>query len=532
MDVSIKLNGINDFCVSDEGKLHLHSRFSRFLSLILPYYYQGKVDAIAKEMLNQLKNDYLQQKPSDLHLALRILELKPSQEIAAEIKIYARVLGCQSVQLDTVAKTELSQRLEKLGLTVEQQQSYPDLMKMIEVNQLVDSIEGVNWKIENEHWEGPTLSFAAEGYDEPVLFVNGAPKPWNAARKEIFGTDLDASTLWRLPREWRFDSQGITHYPASDWEKLTPCGKLLGHDGNFYLDIMSTTEGLNHNWIRLVDDKGEVISAGLGGKLSTVGMMRSSIGRLKSPDHLEFVRPNTHRKTRILIDADTFHSIKSRKIERDQEEHNLFFNLYSRNCSKYTCEVAAEAGLHLDNSEFPSQIIGRELFHRINLYPPKIVLEIMQKITHLVQTVLAAGFAFVVGAWYQNPDVKELKKSYSHLWKVQPNQPFSVGSLINGTTTRIASSMKVGAWQDFVEDYRSLRKAYLEGRRRELMQLGYFEDPKFQIEWIELERQAAYGMPPRLESNHLFLNDPNQISTDDLEDLINVLVAANHLQQR
>jgi hypothetical protein len=28
----------------------------------LPFYYQGKVDAIAKEMLNQLKNDYLQQK--------------------------------------------------------------------------------------------------------------------------------------------------------------------------------------------------------------------------------------------------------------------------------------------------------------------------------------------------------------------------------------------------------------------------------------------------------------------------------------
>lgn len=531
MQVSAQVNGINDFCFNKEGKLHLRSRFSRFLSAVLPFYYQGKVDSTAKEVLNQLKNDYLKHSSSNLTLAFRVLELNPSREIASEIKAYARALSgksdCQAGQFgDVEIAPELSQRLEKLSLTAEQQTRYPELMKMIEVNELVDYMEGVNWKIENDHWEGQHLSFASEGCSEPILFLNGQPKPWSAARDEIFGADLNASTSWKLPKEWRFDSNGITHHQVADWEQLTPCGKLRGHDGCFYLDIMSTTEGLNHNWIRLVDDKGEVISAGLCGEIYSWAMMRSSVGKLNSPDHREFFKPNTHRTTRILIDADTFQSIKSRKIETDQKTHNLFFSLLTRNCSRYACEVAAEAGLHLDNSEFASQLVVRNLLQKINLRPPTKVLEIIQKITLIVRAIFATGLAFVMGAWYQNPDVSGLEKSYSHLWTVQPRKPFrSLRSFINGTNSFMASSMKVGAWQEFVANYRSVRKKYVECRKVELGRTEYFQDPEFQTKWLELERQAAYGMPPRLDNTHLFLNDMDNISTEDLEDHIGRLTA-------
>lgn len=521
------------FCYNKKGKLQLKSGFARFLSVILPYYYQGKVDYTAKEALVQLKNDYLHNKPSDLKFTARLLELHPSRQLASEINAYAYALSKKDVvenldQFEVKIASKLSQRLENLGLTAEQQQRYPELMKMIEVNDLVDYMEGANWKIDQENWEGIKLSFASEEHDEPVLFVDGEAMPWSEAKVKIFGENLDASTSWKInSKEWRFDSNGISHTSMSKWVELTPCGKLPEHDGNYYLDIMSTTEGLNHNWVRLINSDGEVISAGLCGEIYSTAMMRNSIGKLNSPDHREFFKPETHRTTRILIDAKTYESIKSGKIETDQKNHNRFFSLMTRNCSKYACEVAAVAGCDLDNSEYPSQLFLRKLLHRVNIHLPKTLLKVIQKITSIPRIILGTGLAFAMGAWYQNANVKKKEKKYGHLWKVQPRKPFrSISSFFNGTNSVMASSMKVGEWQEFVKQYREKRLNVLHKQKEDAALSKLLEDPEFQAKWAVLECHVAYEMPPELESSYLFINDPKYIPTKDVEDRIQALMTA------
>ncbi len=410
----------------------------------------------------------------------------------------------------------LSKSLENLGLSIEQQKKYPEFIEMIKENELVDYMEGINWKIDHEDWEGSRMSFASKDSDEPLLFIDGKSTLWSAAKEKLFG---DKPLSWKLSTsKYRIDSSGIRSQSMSEWSTLTPCGKLKNHDGNFYLDVMTTTEGLNHNWVRLIDDKGEVISAGLCGEIYSVAMLRDSVGKLNSPDHREFFKPNTHRSTRIRIDKETYETIKANKIETDQKTHNLFFSLMTRNCSKYTCEVASNAGLDLENSEFPSQLATRKILNAINFNPPTWMLRLFERVTSIFRHTLATGFAFIMGAWYQNPDVKELEDKYGHEWKVKPRKPFrSLKSFFDGTNSLMASSMKVAEWQNFVENYRLKRKAFLQTHKEELVVKEYFKVKDFENNWEKLEKEVMHEMPPKLDSGYLYLNHSHFIPTNDLE---------------
>jgi hypothetical protein len=543
------------------GGLRLISGFSRTLSVFIPSYYKRKVDTAAKELLEQLKSSYLgtngaPQASVILELASQFLALNPSQTIASEINAYAFALfnkesrrqlnqnpaaapieEGQEAELPAAAIQEiganpfnvaidpaLSARLEVLGLSLAEQREHPELMKMIQANDLADYLEGVNYKITNEGWEGTLLSFHSDAHDEPVLFIGGQPTQWSEAKTQLFGADINASTTWKLPEAWRLDSNGISPYSMANWETLTPCGRLLNHDGNFYLDIMSTTEGLNHNWVRLVNSNGEVISAGLCGEIYSVAMFRNSVGKLNSPDHREFFKPQTHRATRISITQETYENLKVNKLEVDQRTHNLFFSLMTRNCSKYACEVAQESGLNLDNAEFPSQLGARVLLNRVSITPPVCLLRVVQKVTGFFRSMAGMGFACVMGAWYQNPDVRELEDRYYDQWRIKPRKPFrSFRAFFDGTSSKMASSMKVGEWQEFVQAYRARRVEFLNEQRATHQNQAYFNTAEFQTAWNALAFNVSYEMPPELGRGHLFLNDARNISTADVHERITAL---------
>ena len=240
---------------------------------------------------------------------------------------------------------------------------------------------------------------------------------------------------------------------------------------------MSTTQGLNHCWLRIVNDKGKIISAGMCGDINKIAMSRGLVGRINSPDHREF-SSEPKRQTRILIKKEEYKVLKN-KIENDQKTHNFYFNLLTRNCSTYVCEVIQTIGLEVNNKEFLSQLVLRAFFKRIKINPPETILKVLSPIFYISQMTLGTISSFLMGAWYQNADVKILEKDYSSQWLEKPKKPFrSWKSFVNGNNSKMPSSFKVADWQEYVERHRSTRLKHLKNEK-ELFDHDIVKSEKF-----------------------------------------------------
>lgn len=575
-----------NFETNKKGQLQLRTGFMRFIATVNPFYRSSKTEEAAKEMLCQLKESYnadrfgetkrkVEEIQTQVDLATQVLKLKPSERTAKEIKAYvtAIVLANDQGVEDVIANTYLdlavtdekalafSKQLENLGLSVENQRRYPDLVKMIRENELADYMEGANWKVEHGGWaaeygegegkrfQGTPMRFDSNNnwyWGEPVIPVNGKPMPWSEARKKIFGKvvtpagwdnhqeaimskneknpHLELDVLrpsWKLPKEWRFDSQGISNICTYDWDnhEFEPCGTEANHDGKYYYDFMSYKDGLNHCWVRLVDKDGKVYSAGLSGKINTYGMLRGSVGRINGPDHREFFKPINHRQTRICISEKDFLTLKN-GIEEEQATKNLYFNLLTRNCAKWACEITSRLGLHINNSEFPTQLIMRNFFKRFKIRPNETLVIVMNKVSYVGRLIRGTIASFFMGAWYQNPNVAVLEREHGHKWKNKPVKPFrSFISLFDGSSGRMSSSsFKIAEWQEYVELYRKTRLDYLNTRLMELIESDaeLCQTENFQEAWNDLVHRVEFEMPYGISDTHLFMKELQPISTEDL----------------
>lgn len=493
-----------------QGSLRLSSGWQRFLSAIVPGYARSKADQIASEVLNELKTVYYgenlvsRKQRNDLGcLGYKIYELNPSPKLEKAVFSYSQAILLNGTKQDknSPATTGTDAKLQELGLTSNAQTRYPDLIDFLNANQLKDYMEGAG------------LKFGVADNGEPLLPVNGQMTKWSQARAEIFG-DADIKKSMELPLSWRFDSSGLQKISVCEWSELKPCKKEEAHPGEYFVDIMTTTQGLNHSWIRLVNDDGEIISVGLCGQIHSLALFRGSVGRLNSPDHREFM-PEEHRRTRILIDKKQYESLKN-KIETDQRTHNHYFNLLSRNCGAYALEVVSTIGLIINNKEYPTQIGIRSLCQRVKVNPHECAIKVVSAILGLVRPLFGTLGTIAMGAWYQDGDVKQLEKQYGSTWTKKPNKPFrSVKSFFDGTNSQMLSTFKVADWQNFVQRYRKERLEFLQ-LKLENIDKTLRKTEEFEKEWQVLQHRVAFEMPPGISDSHLFIHQVKHIETDDL----------------
>ena len=508
--------------LSKHGTLQLNSGLQRFLSAILPKYGSSKADGIATDLLQELKSVYhgektisLQQKIALTTTGYQIHQLNPSASLENAVVSYSKAILLSFQGRDNkTPMPDADPTLEKLGLSSNAQAYYPDLIDFLKANTLIDYMQGAG------------LKFGTANNGEPLLPVNGTMMKWGQARKEIFG-DADIKKSMELPLNWRFDASGLQKISVCEWTKLEPCRKEDPHPGEFFVDLMTTAQGLNHSWIRLVNEDGNIISVGLCGHIYSAALFRGSVGRLNSPDHREFM-PEEHRRTRILINKKQYEQLINR-IENDQKTHNFYFNLLSRNCGAYALEVLSEIGLIIDNKEFPTQMGIRKLCQGINKTPPECVIKTVSKILGIVRPIFGTLGTIAMGAWYQNGEVKQLEKQYGSQWKKKPNKPFrSVKSYFDGTNSQMLSTFKIADWQNFVERYRIERLEFLQKQKANIDK-SLVGTKKFDKEWKILEHRVAYEMPPGISESHLFINQVKHIEVEDLPRRVDDLVF--HVEQ-
>lgn len=502
-----------------KGNLRFRSGYDRYLSRIVPFHFRQKSDQVSSIILEKLKKFHFKKYPENrikkgcilANLAESSLKLSPSLKIDKEIRLYAQALRLRNPEnLIKDNPVDFSEPLADLGVNALSQALHPDFVEFVEANLLTDYMPGAG------------LHFKMTGNHEPMIPLNGKMTPWSDARREIFGGKLIKEMI--LPIDWRFDSEGITHKSVSKWVHLEPCGKEANHDGKSYVEVMSTKDGLNHCWIRIIDSKGRVYSAGLCGIIRSFGFCRGDKGKINSPDHREFL-PNK-RITRILIIEDEFKKLKN-KIETDQNTKNLYFNLLTRNCSAWVCEVLKEININVDNREFPSQILLRKVFHKLKVNPPEKLLKVIGAIALIARMILGTILAVLGGAWYEDSKVEKLEKKYGRKWKTKPKKPFrSILSFFNGTNCIMSSSFKLAAWQEHIEASRKVHLEEIQKNKKEILE-EFFKYERFKKirrkdAWKELKNKIAFSKPT--DEGHLYISKDLPIHKQHPSYYVNVLV--------
>ncbi len=498
------------------GDLSLKSDAQRFWGWVVPPYYCSKVEKVAQAVLGQLR--VVHQKKSFLsreqttgmnELVGAVVRLKPSEETVRLLEQYRRAISASRGYYgkEMISAPAADPQLEDLGLTRSMQVLYPDLVEMMRENDLPGFMKTA----------GLRIGRSKKG--QPLFPMESGMMKWERAREQIFG---HAPSGDRVLQNWRLISSGLQNVGMGSWQELTPCRYEEPHLGHYYVDLMSTTAGLNHCWVRLVDEQGRMASAGLCGKIYRRGLFRGSIASINSPDYREF-SPEPHRQTRIEITQSDYLALKE-KIENDQKDRNVYFNLLTRNCTAYACEVLSTIGLQIKNREYPTQIGIRKLLTISGLEPPEFLVKVMSSLASCFRPILGAAIAIFMGAWYEDPEVAELEVQYASHWPKKPNKPFrSWRSFFDGTNGQMVSSFKVVDWQYFVDHYRKKRLEFLQSQKEQI-DSQIRSHSRFSAEWEALEHRIRYEMPPGLTDSHLFLHQLKKTPTGDVSARIGDLI--------
>lgn len=400
--------------------------------------------------------------------------------------------------------SKIDKSLQSIGFNSTLQHKYPDAVEFLQSSGVGGFLKQVKLQLSVQN-------------GELMIPVEGSAMSWSKLKQRF---EQDSSWNGKnIPTSWRFDSWGLQPISAGEWTQLTPTSKEPAHPGKWYFDFMTTTKGLNHSWIRLVDEEGNVFSVGMSGTIHPFAMFRGSVAKIYSPDYCDFW-PEPSRQTRVAISEEEFNKAMT-KLHQDQQDHNLYFNLLSRNCSVYASEVSAEVGVEIDNLEFVSQAFHRSLFERVKLSLPKPVLAVASAVYYVARAILGTMFNFfVMGAWYQDKEVGELEGKYKHRWKKQPRKPFrSIQSFFDGTNYKMRSTFMIAEWQNFVIRHRQKRLEKLDKLKDEAMKdIKPSDLEKFEKEWSELRHQIEFEKPPKLKPGEtIFIGNAQKIKTSDLK---------------
>lgn len=298
---------------------------------------------------------------------------------------------------------------------------------------------------------------------EPQLLVEGRMLSWTQAKSLIFGNDY-SGTL-KLPIGWKYNANGVVKKDLIQWDQLETEWQDTSEDrmnGQHYIEVASISKDWRHCWIRLIDDKGGVISVGFVGKIYHWLPFRAAKGKLMSPDPYEF-KDAPKMTTRIAVSAERYNKIKER-IESDQKNKNLYFNQITRNCSTYVCELLNEIGIKIDNREFPTQAIGRTILRVCNIKMPECILAAFNAVAMVFRALLSPIYLLgmlILGASYTNKDIKEIERDFENKWPVKPRKLFqSSQSLFDCSNFWFSATWRLREWQRTIAAYRISRDKY------------------------------------------------------------------------
>lgn len=295
----------------------------------------------------------------------------------------------------------------------------------------------------------------------------------------------DGPVLATLPHGFKYNEQGIVEKNQIKWTLLEPDWKdKTPVIGKCFLEVVTLNKGFigisRHCWIRLIDANGGVISVGFCGKVLKWLPFRAQKGKLASPDPGEFDTEGTKRVTRFMIDQDAYDHVKAR-VESDQKNKNLYFNMITRNCSVYVTELLKSIGINIENKEYPTQAAARGIFKKLNITPSPCVQKAMFYIAQVFRFILSPIYhlgILILGACYSDREAKALSQ-YKASWPKQPNKPFrNFWSLFDPSDLRFATGWKIAEWQEWVERKRAVsiqeaeQQGKLEDDARNLIQYG------------------------------------------------------------
>ncbi len=293
------------------------------------------------------------------------------------------------------------------------------------------------------------------GHQEPAekcLLIENQALTWAVAKERIFGVDTPKD--YTLPFGWKYNYQGIIEKNAVKWETLeTEWIDYPKIPGKYFVELVTTNSVLRHSWLRLIDNQSRAISVGFLGRVRRWLPMRSSKGRLVSPDPYEISKKN--RVTRIEISADEHRKLKE-KIEEDQANENLLFNLVTRNCAIYACEVLSVIGININPKEFATQSLARR-FGYSKLPIPPCIKKIIYYVGMFFRRLLSPfynGIMFLLGATYVDPQLADLEKEKGGKWPQRPKPLRNFFSFFDISHFHFGTGWKVANWQKGVEKLR------------------------------------------------------------------------------
>ena len=333
---------------------------------------------------------------------------------------------------------------------------FPDFLEFYRANQLGKHLSFFGHKIQKAPFSGAPMLHIQQPNSSGIHHL-----PWSYVKERLFGADVDKPPSWNLPHGWKYNARGIVNENLVAWKELKPDWKepvekqLAGH---FFIEVISKKRGVfgmsRHCWIRLIDEKSDVISVGFCGKVLKWLTFRGQKGKLASPDPGELEK-GEEICTRVHLTGEEWHKLKTR-IEKDQKEKNIYFNLGSRNCSMYVCEILKEIGIDIDNREYPAQALARKIFSKLSFKIPAFVETALHYIAQFFRILLSPVYvlgAIALGALAEDENITEIEEKANREHK--PTRPFdSWWSFIDGSIVQIGTGWKVSDWQREVADFR------------------------------------------------------------------------------
>lgn len=372
--------------------------------------------------------------------------------------------------------------------------SHPDFIEFFSVNNLEDVLSFFDHKIVND-----------TNTNEPLINCNGKCTPWSQVKEELFGKEKVVS--FKLPHGWKYNEQGIVKKNCVKWTILEPDwkDKVDPKPGEHFVELVSEKKGCcgvsRHCWLRLIDDKTNVTSVGFCGKMYKFFPIRGQKGKLVSPDPCEFHNKEVKKYcTRIKVTNVQYEALKN-KIENDQNNKNLYFNLQTRNCSMYAVEVLKTIGINIDNREYPSQALARWAFSWMaNIKTPKCITTALHYIAQFFRIILSPFYSLLLlglGGAYTDKDITELEKQYGDRWAEKPNKPFTRWlPLLDGSILQFGTVWKVTEWQRVIDNERSSAMAKIQQEWDLKPNCSAEEAEQFKKRIDE----ARYAMPSNLEA--------------------------------
>lgn len=288
------------------------------------------------------------------------------------------------------------------------------------------------------------------------FLLNGKWTAWPEVKNILFGEQA----VGPLPRSFVYNQNGIVARHQcqwtvleADWQEKNP--KV----GKCFLEIVSQNKGYGglarHCWIRLIDANSGVISVGLYAKMYKCFPFRSQVGKYISPDPAEF-DPGDKTITRFSITQEQYNHLKGR-VEAFQKNKHFFFNLKTRNCTVFVCELLSEIGISIKNIEYPPYGGLRRVLKCLKINPPQFVLKIFKLIGQFFRYLLVPFHLLILsflGLYYSNDDVKLLPKG---------NLPKrNLCEILKSSYAFFPTVWKLCEWQEWIAEKRAAKIRELE----------------------------------------------------------------------